>query len=115
MLSRSVLFAEGQDLPERSGETVRVQGQGDLCRIQTVQALRALNHILAGIVEKSETRSNYTSSLSEKRAQAGLPQKHLADSAGCNPAEGVHLELVEVGVRIVWPYVRSIKRRDKIS
>lgn len=69
VLPCSVLSGEGQDLPERSGETVRVQGQGDLCGIQTVQVLSALNHILAEIVEKSETRSNYTSSLTEKQAR----------------------------------------------
>lgn len=41
---------------------------------------------------------------------AGLPQKHLADSAGRHPAEGVHLELVEVGVGVVGPDVRSTER-----
>lgn len=47
----------------RKEASVQVQGWGKICWLQTVKAISPLQNILAGILEKSETLSNYTSSL----------------------------------------------------
>lgn len=44
-----------------------------------------------------------------------IPQEHLADFAGRHPCESVHLEVMEIGVCVVWPYVGSIKKILKIN
>lgn len=89
----------------------QAQGQGTLCWVQTGKAASSLENVLAGISEKSEMFGNVSVA---PQGHTPLPQEHLADFAGGNPAEGVHLELVKIGVCVVGPYVGSTQR-EKIT
>lgn len=72
-----------------------------------------LQKTFENMAKMSKILSNYPSSfrLENRQAWASLPQEHLTDFAGRHPGEGVHLEVMEIGVCIIWPYVRSGKKK----